>query len=77
MDENKSKIGQAPQETVGMDHMINHERRLGYIEGKLESFATKEDLQKELGAMTWKIIGAIAALVAAVVWIVRNVPLSN
>lgn len=77
MEKSKTKIGQAPQETQGMDPMINHEGRLGYIEGKMESFATKEDLQKELGAMTWKIIGAIAALVAAVVWIVRNVPISS
>ena len=77
MEKSKSKIGQAPQETRGMDPMINHERRLGYIEGKLDSFATREDLQKELLGMTWKIIGAIAALVAAVVWIVRNVPVSN
>lgn len=52
---------------------MNHEGRLGYIEGKLESFATKEDLQKELNAMTWKIIGAIGALVAAVYFITRHV----
>lgn len=45
MEKSKTKIGQAPQETQGMDSMINHEGRLGYIEGKMESFATKEDIQ--------------------------------
>lgn len=64
-----SKAPSRPTENIQMDH----EGRLGYIEGKLESFATKEDLQKELNAMTWKIIGAIAALVAAVYFITRHV----
>ena len=40
----KSKIGLSPQETEGMDHMMDHEGRLGYIEGRMESFATKEDI---------------------------------
>lgn len=76
MTEGKS-IGKATQGSDDLNVAMNHEGRLGYLEGKLDSFATREDLQKELGAMTWKIISAIAALVAAVVWIVRNVPMSN
>lgn len=52
---------------------MDHESRLAYIEGRMESFATKEDLHKGLHDMTWKIIGAIAALVAAVYFIARYV----
>lgn len=48
---------------------MNHESRLAKIEGTLPHLATKEDLQRELNSMTWKIIGAIAALVAAVTFI--------
>ena len=52
---------------------MNHENRLAFLEGKAESFATKADLYQALNGMTWKIIGAIAALVAAVFFIARHV----
>ena len=73
MNERKS-LGRSTQGSKNLGIAMDHESRLAYLEGKLESFATKEDLQKQLNAMTWKIISAIAALVAAVVWIVQNAP---
>lgn len=60
-------------EVSKVDVQMDHESRLAYIEGRMESFATKEDLHKGLHDMTWKIIGAIAALVAAVYFIARYV----
>ncbi|HIR20905.1 MAG TPA: hypothetical protein IAC89_01595 [Candidatus Aphodousia faecalis] len=57
--------------------VLDHQTRLAILEERSQHFATKEDLQKELHGMTWKIIGAIAALVAVVYWIARNVPMSN
>ena len=39
---NKIKLAQRDQDSVGV--MMGHETRLGYIEGKLESFATKADI---------------------------------
>lgn len=40
---NKIKLAQRDQDSVGV--MMGHETRLGYIEGKLESFATKADIK--------------------------------
>ncbi|MGZ7030225.1 MAG: hypothetical protein ACXVG9_12945 [Terriglobales bacterium] len=37
------------------------------------NYVTKEELHKELHAMTWKIIGTFAVLCGAVFWIARNV----
>ncbi|MGZ3181479.1 MAG: hypothetical protein ACXU8N_03475 [Telluria sp.] len=37
------------------------------------NYVTKEDLERALHAMTWKIFGAMTILVAAVYWIARNV----
>lgn len=37
------------------------------------NYATKEDLQKELHGVTWKIIGAMGLICAAVFWMARNV----
>jgi len=59
--------------------------RLARIETRLDTFATKEDLQalkadlykelhKELHGMTWKLLGGASALVAAVYSIAKNVP---
>ena len=36
------------------------------------NYATKEDLQRELHAATWRIIGAMALLTAAVFFLARN-----
>lgn len=47
--------------------------RLVRIETRLDTFATKEDLHRELLATTWRIIGATVALCAAVFWMARNV----
>lgn len=51
--------------------------RLARIETKLDGlssiFATKGELQKELHALTWKIIGACTVLAGAVFWIAKNV----
>lgn len=45
--------------------------RLTKIETRLDTFATKEDLHRELHAMTWKIFGACTFLVAATFFIAR------
>jgi hypothetical protein len=51
--------------------------RLERIETRLDSFptifATKEDLHKELHAMTWRLIGAAALLVSITDWVARTV----
>lgn len=51
--------------------------RLTRIESRLDNFptifSTKEDLHKELHAMTWRIFGACAGLVAAVYFIAKYV----
>lgn len=54
--------------------------RLAKIETRLDNFATKDDvkslsveLHRELNATTWKIIGAIGLVCAAVFWIARNI----
>lgn len=51
--------------------------RLVRIETRMETFATKEDMHKELHGMTLKIIGAMltfgTALTAATFFIARNV----
>ena len=54
-------------------HVMNHENRLAKLEERTEHLASKEDLQKAMNAQTWRIITAIAGLVAAVVWITQNV----
>lgn len=45
--------------------------RLVRIETRLDTFATKEDMHRELHSLTWKMIGAQAALVAAVYFVVK------
>lgn len=52
---------------------MNHENRLAKLEERTEHLASKEDLQKAMNAQTWRIITAIAGLVASVVWITQNV----
>jgi hypothetical protein len=51
--------------------------RLARIETKLDTFATKEDLQRELHSQTWRFIGAVTtlglAIIGAMVWIAKNV----
>lgn len=51
--------------------------RLARIETKLDTFATKEDLHRELGAQTWRIIGSMitlgTVLSGIVYFIARNV----
>ena len=46
--------------------------RLTRIETRLDVFATKEYLHKELHAMTWKILGGCALLVTAVYFIAAH-----
>lgn len=54
--------------------------RLTKIETRLDTFATKEDvralgveLHRELHATTWKLIGAMGLICAAVFWMARNI----
>jgi hypothetical protein len=55
--------------------------RLARIETRLDTFATKEDLHRELHSMTWKLLsGALTgatALVGVVYWIARYIPYSD
>ena len=48
--------------------------RLARIETRLDTFATKEDLHRELNGMTWRLLGGASALVGIVYWIARTVP---
>lgn len=47
--------------------------RLARIETRLEAVATKADLHEALHSLTWKIIGACAALVAAAYFVAKYV----
>lgn len=47
--------------------------RLARIETRLDSFATKADLHRELHGMTWRLFGGASALVGIVYWIARNI----
>lgn len=49
--------------------MVEVKVALARIEGRLDTFATKDDLHKQ----TWRIYGAMTALVAAVYFIARYV----
>ena len=46
--------------------------RLARIETRLDTFATKADLHRELHGMTWRLFGGASALVGIVYWIARN-----
>lgn len=48
-------------------------QRLTRIEVRLDGMATKEDLHRELHALTWRMIGSMTILCGAVFWIARNV----
>jgi len=47
--------------------------RLARIETRLDTFATKADLHRELHGMTWRLFGGATALVGIVYWIARNI----
>lgn len=47
--------------------------RLARIETRLDAFATKADLHEALHALTWKIVGSCALLVAATYTVVKYV----
>jgi phage shock protein A len=47
--------------------------RLARIETRLDIFATKADLHRELHGMTWRLLGGASALVGIVYWIARTV----
>jgi|GEM_PF-632041 len=47
--------------------------RLARIETRLEAVATKSDLHEALHSLTWKIVGACAALVAAAYFVAKYV----
>jgi hypothetical protein len=46
---------------------------LARIETRLDTFATKADLHRELHGMTWRLFGGASALVGIVYWIARNI----
>jgi hypothetical protein len=47
--------------------------RLARIDTRLDTFATKADLHRELHGMTWRLFGGASALVGIVYWIARNI----
>ncbi len=51
--------------------------RLLRVETRLDTFATKEDLHKEIGAQTWRIVGAMITfgtlLTGITFFIARNI----
>ena len=47
--------------------------RLARIETRLDTFATKADLHRELHGMNWRLFGGASALVGIVYWIARNI----
>ena len=54
--------------------------RLARIETKLDTFATKADLQalradlhKDLHQLTWRLLGGASAMIGLVYWISKNV----
>lgn len=55
---------------------LDARERLVRLETKIDATATKEDLHREVGAQTWRIVGAMltigAAMSAAVFFIARN-----
>lgn len=60
--------------------MTDVRERLARIETRLEATATREDLNKTatdlfkaMNAQTWRIIGAVAALTAAVYFLAKNI----
>ncbi len=55
------------------NQVLDHQQRLATLEERSRHFATKEDLQKELIHLFWKIIIALAGLVAGVYWMARNI----
>jgi len=46
---------------------------LARIETRLDTFATKADLHRELHDLTWRLFGGASALVGIVYWIARNI----
>ena len=52
---------------------IDARDRLARIETRLDTFATKADLHRELHGMTWRLFGGATALVGIVYWIARNI----
>jgi hypothetical protein len=52
---------------------VDARNRLARIETRLDTFATKADLHRELHGMTWRLLGGASALVGIVYWIARTV----
>ena len=52
---------------------IDAKDRLARIETRLDTFATKADLHRELHSLTWRLFGGASVLVGAVYWIARTV----
>lgn len=79
MDQTPLDNGDGAQEDHAMNKRITTaERDLASLKTDVavirSNYVTKEDLQRELHNHTWRIIGAIAALTAAVFFIARTSP---
>lgn len=68
MEERVKNLEDLVNKTV--ERIVNIERDMAVVRS---NYASKEDLHKELHATTWKIIGAVAVLCAAVFWMARNI----
>lgn len=66
MDARISKLEALTEKTGERLHSIDI--RLTKIETKMDQFSTKEDMHKEFGSLTWKLIGVIvfAQLIPAI-----------
>lgn len=54
------------------EQVLNHQKRIDVLEERSKHQVTKEELQKELSSLTWKIFGFVSFLVGVVYWIVSN-----
>ncbi len=75
MDERVKKLEAAAEKTV--ERLATIERDLAVVKS---NYATKEDIKslaadfhRELHATTWKLIGAMGLICAAVFWMARNI----
>lgn len=70
----KADVTQLKAEVAGLrNDMTSVQVTISRIESRLDNFATKDELHIELHKQTWRIYGAMTALVAAVYFIARYV----
>lgn len=78
MSDKNAKITASQTTDAFNEKIMNHSERLATLEERSKHLATKQDLETirtkvsdAINAQTWKIIGAVAGLVAAVYFIAK------